>query len=69
MKLGMIGLGRMGANPAQRLMHGGHELVGFDPKPEARGHLEDKGAEPADSLVTLVSTTSPARALADGTRR
>src|SRR3546814_4259857 len=36
MELGMIGLGKMGANMAQRLVRGGHDVVGFDPKPEAR---------------------------------
>ena len=55
MKLGMIGLGRMGANMAQRLMRGLHQLVGFDPKPEARKSLEDNGAETADSLAALVA--------------
>jgi 6-phosphogluconate dehydrogenase len=63
MKLGMIGLGRMGANMAQRLMRGGHRLVGFDPKPDARNDLEDKGAESADSLVSLVSKLPVPRAL------
>ncbi|QBB70072.1 decarboxylating 6-phosphogluconate dehydrogenase [Pseudolysobacter antarcticus] len=61
MKLGMIGLGRMGANMAQRLMQGGHQLVGFDPKPEARKSLEDKGAESADSLAALVAKLSAPR--------
>jgi 6-phosphogluconate dehydrogenase len=51
MKLGMIGLGRMGASMAQRLLRGGHELVGFDPKPEARKDIEGHGAESADSLA------------------
>ena len=46
MKLGMIGLGRMGANMAQRLLRGGHELFGFDPKLEARKDFEDKGPNP-----------------------
>ena len=55
MKLGMIGLGRMGANMAQRLMRGGHQLVGFDPKPEARKDLETRGAESAESLAMLVA--------------
>ena len=55
MKLGMIGLGRMGANMAQRLMRGSHQLVGFDPKPEARKSLEDNGAETAESLSALVA--------------
>jgi 6-phosphogluconate dehydrogenase len=55
MKLGMIGLGRMGASMAQRLMRGGHQLVGFDPKAEARKSLEDNGAQSADSLGGLVA--------------
>ena len=36
MKLGMIGLGRMGGNMAQRLLRGGHQVVGFDPDAGAR---------------------------------
>jgi 6-phosphogluconate dehydrogenase len=63
MKLGMIGLGRMGANMAQRLMQGGHVLVGFDPKPEARKDLENKGAESADSLAGLVAKLPAPRTL------
>jgi 6-phosphogluconate dehydrogenase len=35
MQLGMIGLGRMGANMVRRLLRGGHECVVFDPVPEA----------------------------------
>ena len=63
MKLGMIGLGRMGANMAQRLMRGGHQLAGYDPKPEARKDLADKGAESAESLATLVATLPAPRTL------
>lgn len=63
MKLGMIGLGRMGANMAQRLVRGGHRLVGFDPKPEARDNLAAKGAESEESLVSLVSKLPVPRAL------
>ena len=55
MKLGMIGLGRMGANMAQRLMRASHQLVGFDPKAEARKSLEDGGAQTADTLAGLVA--------------
>jgi 6-phosphogluconate dehydrogenase len=36
MDIAMIGLGRMGANMAQRLMRGGHRVVGFDPAIAAR---------------------------------
>ncbi|MFZ3323796.1 MAG: decarboxylating 6-phosphogluconate dehydrogenase [Usitatibacter sp.] len=63
MKLGMIGLGRMGANMAQRLMRAGHRLVGFDPKPEARGALERDGAETAESLSALVAKLPAPRTL------
>ena len=35
MQLGMIGLGRMGANMVRRLLRGGHDCVVFDPVPEA----------------------------------
>ena len=63
MKLGMIGLGRMGANMALRLMRGGHRLVGFDPKADARKDLEDKGAESADSLAALAAKLPAPRAL------
>jgi 6-phosphogluconate dehydrogenase len=40
MQLGMVGLGRMGANMAERLMRGGHKVVGFDPNADARKALE-----------------------------
>ncbi len=55
MKIGMVGLGRMGANMARRLMKGGHAVAGFDPKPEARKALEADGAEVAESLEALVA--------------
>jgi 6-phosphogluconate dehydrogenase len=63
MELGMIGLGRMGANMTERLVKGGHRVVGFDPKPEARARVEDKGAESAASLDVLVATLKTPRAL------
>lgn len=63
MKLGMIGLGRMGANMAQRLLNGGHELVGFDRKPEARKALEERGAGTVDFLAALVAKLPTPRAI------
>ncbi len=63
MKLGMIGLGRMGASMAQRLMQGGHRLVGFDPKADACMDLEGKGAESASSLAALVPKLPAPRVL------
>lgn len=63
MKLGMIGLGRMGANMAQRLMKDGHQIVGFDPQAAARNDLQSKGAESADSLAALVAALPSPRTL------
>ena len=55
MKLGMVGLGRMGANMAHRLLRGAHQIVGFDPNAQARKLLEDAGAESAGSLTDLIT--------------
>ena len=63
MELAMIGLGRMGANMTERLVRGGHRVVGFDPKPDARRSVEDKGAESAASLAALVSKLKAPRTL------
>ncbi|NIJ30529.1 6-phosphogluconate dehydrogenase [Sphingomonas insulae] len=50
MKIGMIGLGRMGGNMARRLMTGGHEIVAYDRDEEAVRKLADDGAIAATSL-------------------
>jgi len=63
MELGMIGLGRMGANMTERLVKGGHRVVGFDPKPEARERVEAIGAESAASLELLVTSLKTPRAV------
>ena len=63
MELGMIGLGRMGANMAQRLLRGGHRVVGFDPNAEARATLGDSGGASADSLQALVAALQAPRTL------
>jgi 6-phosphogluconate dehydrogenase len=63
MELGMIGLGRMGANMTERLVKGGHRVVGFDPKPETRAQVEAKGAESAASLDMLVASLKAPRTL------
>ena len=54
MKLGMVGLGRMGGNMTERLLDDGHELVVFDLDSAAVGLLAEKGASPAGSLAELV---------------
>jgi 6-phosphogluconate dehydrogenase len=53
----------MGANMAQRLLRGGHRVVGFDPAEAARKLIEDKGAESAVSLAALVAKLKPPRVL------
>jgi 6-phosphogluconate dehydrogenase len=63
MEIAMIGLGRMGANMAQRLLRGGHRVVGFDPAEAARKLIEDKGAESAASLEALVAKLKAPRVM------
>jgi len=53
MQLGMIGLGRMGANMAERLLRGGHQVVGYDPNPQALARVAKQGAATADSPQKL----------------
>ena len=61
MELGMVGLGRMGANMARRLMRGGHKVVGFDPQADARKSLESDGGGSSESLQGLVAALSAPR--------
>ena len=63
MELGMIGLGRMGANMAQRLVRDGHRVVGFDSSEESRARAAQQGIEPVASLAALVGALKPPRAL------
>ena len=55
MQLGMIGLGRMGANLVRRLMRDGHRCVAYDVNPDAVKALEAEGATGASSLADFVS--------------
>ena len=54
MQIGMIGLGRMGANMARRLMNKGHNCVVFDMSPKAVTELRKKCAAGATSLIELI---------------
>ena len=63
MELGMIGLGRMGANMAERLLRGGHRVVGFDRDADTRRLATDKGVVPAASLEALVNELKAPRAV------
>ncbi|MCI0634618.1 MAG: decarboxylating 6-phosphogluconate dehydrogenase [Actinobacteria bacterium] len=62
MQLGMVGLGRMGANLSRRLMRSGHEVVAFDVNADAVRLLEGEGAIGTGSLEDLVSKLSKPRA-------
>jgi 6-phosphogluconate dehydrogenase len=63
MQLGMIGLGRMGANMVRRLMKGGHECVAFDMTPASVQALAKEGAAGAGSLDDFVSKLKQPRAI------
>ena len=63
MQIGMIGLGRMGANMVRRLLRGGHECVVNDRNPEAIKALVDAGAIGAASLEDFAAKLKPPRAI------
>lgn len=63
MKIGCIGLGKMGFNMAQHLLECGHELVVFDLSEEVVASLAEKGATAAGSLQELVGMLEPPRLL------
>lgn len=63
MELGMIGLGRMGANMAERLLRGGHRVHGFDAVQAARDAASQRGVVATDSLEALVQALPAPRAL------
>ena len=61
MELGMIGLGRMGANMTERLLREGHRVVGSDRDQAAVQRVVEKGAVESDSLEKLVGQLTPPR--------
>ena len=63
MQLGMIGLGRMGANMARRLLQGGHECVVFNRSPKAVEELAKEKAVPTSSPKDLASKLKKPRAV------
>jgi 6-phosphogluconate dehydrogenase len=62
MQLGMIGLGRMGANLVRRLMRDGHECVVFDVSADTLAQLESEGAIGSATLEEFVSKLEAPRA-------
>jgi 6-phosphogluconate dehydrogenase len=63
MQLGMIGLGRMGANMVRRLLKGGHRCVVFDMSPEAVNELVQQKAEGSSTLRDFVTKLQKPRAI------
>ena len=63
MQLGLIGLGKMGGNMAERLRLGGHQVVGFDFNPEAVARLTGSGNVGASSLEDLAQNLKGRKAI------
>ena len=63
MRIGMIGLGRMGANMVRRLLQGGHECVAYDRSAQAVQAVRAFGAQGAATPAELVRALAPPRAL------
>lgn len=63
MRIGMVGLGRMGSRMVRRLMRGGHSCVGYDLDDEAVRALTEEGAEGASSLEDLTTRLKNPRIL------
>ncbi len=63
MELGMIGLGKMGGFMSERLIRGGHRVIGFDRDPAVVQKLAEKGAISANSLDNIISQLKAPRAI------
>ena len=63
MQLGMIGLGRMGANMVRRLMRGGHDCVAWDLSADNVKAIAGEGAIGADSIDDLIAKLNQPRAV------
>jgi 6-phosphogluconate dehydrogenase len=63
MDVGIVGLGRMGANMAARLLDAGHRVIAHDPSPEARANLEANGGDAVGTLEAVRDGLAPPRAV------
>ncbi len=63
MRIGFIGLGRMGANMVRRLLRDGHEVVAFNRTPEKTREIATEGAEASSSIEELVSKLASPRTI------
>lgn len=64
MNIAMIGLGKMGANMARRLLHEGHQVIGYDRAPQTVEELAaEAGLVPAESLADVIKMLAPPRVI------
>ncbi len=63
MRIGMIGLGKMGANMTERLLKGGHEVVAYDLSADALKQAAERGAETATTLEELTGKLTAPKAV------
>jgi 6-phosphogluconate dehydrogenase len=63
MRIGFVGLGRMGANMVRRLLRDGHEVVAYNRTPEKTKEIAGEGATPAFSIAELVDKLEKPRAV------
>jgi 6-phosphogluconate dehydrogenase len=61
MKIGFVGLGRMGANMVERLTKAGHDIVAFDLNESARTSVAAKGATVVEALADVIPALTPPR--------
>ncbi|MGD8634097.1 MAG: NAD(P)-binding domain-containing protein, partial [Anaerolineales bacterium] len=61
MQIGIVGLGKMGANMARRLLAAGHDVVGYDHNQENLDDLDSKGGTGVHSIEELVGKLSEPR--------
>jgi 6-phosphogluconate dehydrogenase len=61
MQIAMLGLGKMGANMAQRLLRGGHKVIAYDVDPRRATELAAHGATPATTLDEVIAALQPPR--------
>ncbi len=61
MEIGLIGLGKMGANMAERLLKGGHSVIGYDRDKQAVRRIIAQGNSGANSIADLVSKLNTPR--------
>ena len=63
MRIGFIGLGRMGGNMVRRLLRDGHEIVAYNRSPEKTREIATEGADPAFSIEELVARLQKPRTI------